>query len=100
MKQNNVKKGLQFFRAGLLSYSSIKSSNYSKNYLFSNIPVIANSIVPNNLLYYISPDPYALAILKDFERYHQKNDTKYISFYSKMVKAYTNQLFKQEHDLP
>lgn len=68
MKQNNVKKGLQFFRAGLLSYSSIKSSNYSKNYLFSNIPVIANSIVPNNLLYYISPDPYALAILKDFER--------------------------------
>jgi O-antigen ligase/Tfp pilus assembly protein PilF len=100
MAQHNEKKGLQFFRTSLLSYRAIKSSNYAKNYLFSNIPVSNNSIIPNNLLHYSSPDPQALPIFKAFERYHQINNTKYKDLYSKMVKSYSQQLFKYELELP
>ena len=84
----------------MFSYSAIKSSNYAKNYSFSNVPVLVNSIIPNNLLYYITPDPQALTILKAFEKYHQKNDTKYKDFYSKKIKTYTHQLFKKEPEFP
>lgn len=100
MSKHNKKKGFQYFRASLLSYGGIKSSNYAKNYLFSNIPVLLNSTIPNNLLYYTVPDPQALSIFKAFERYHQINGTKYKIFYSKKVKTYTEQLFKQELELP
>ncbi|MBA0884773.1 O-antigen ligase family protein [Flavobacterium sp. BBQ-18] len=100
MAQDNEKKGLQFFRMSLLSYSAIKSSNYSKNYFFSNIPVSGNSIIPNNLLYYTSPDPQALPIFKAFEKYHQIKHPKYKGFYSKMVKSYSQRIFKHELELP
>jgi len=100
ISQHNEKKGMQFYRSSLFSYSTIKTSNFAKNYLFSNIPVIANSIIPNNLLYYTAPDPQALAILKTFEKYHQKNGTKYINFYSQKVKKYSRNLLKQELELP
>jgi len=100
MTQQNEKKGLQYFRTSLFSYSAIKSSNYAKNYSFSNVPVLVNSIIPNNLLHYITPDPQALTILKAFEKYHQKNDTKYKDFYSKKIKTYTHQLFKKEPEFP
>lgn len=100
MGQHNDKKGLQYFRTSLLSYRAIKNSNYAKNYSFSNIPVLTNSIIPNNLLYYSSPDPQALAIFKAFERYHQINETKHKGFYSKMVKSYSQKIFKNEYELP
>ena len=71
-----------------------------KNYLFSNIPVLSNSIVPNNLLYYTSADPQALSILKAFEKYHLLNNSQHATFYAEKVKTYTDILFKREIELP
>jgi hypothetical protein len=99
MAQQNEKKGLYFFRTSLQCYGSVKSSNYGRNYFFSKIPILNNSIIPNNLLYYTTPDPQALYVFNAFQNQHGIN-IKDKDFYSQMIKSYSHKLFKQELRLP
>ncbi len=99
---HETEKSIDHLKRALGLYTSRYSNTLSRNYYFSNIPVLRNSFLPKDLIYYTSPDINPYKSFKTLNRfYNMKGDSKRKTFYYKLSDKYNkyDSVFKGEKNI-
>jgi O-antigen ligase/Tfp pilus assembly protein PilF len=103
LQQGKEKQGIHALKKGLQSYQYIATPSFRKSAFFANITglkTIPNNYIPNELLYYTSPEIPVNSIFKSFIVYYKKQEKTVLKvFYAKLQKKYSTVLFKGEEHL-